>query len=100
MSKQTQEAAVKPQKAPLSIDPKYIARLVGTLTGICLVVALLLGIVNQVTKPRIDALQKAKQETAMRAVLAAEGYIPYEESDLPAHVTSLYLAKSGGEGIG
>ena len=78
MSKQTQEAAVKPQKAPLSIDPKYIGRLVGTLTGICLVTALLLGIVNQVTKPRIDALQKAKQETAMRNVLAAEEYIPWE----------------------
>ena len=99
MSKQTQEAAVKPQKAPLSIDPKYIGRLVGTLTGICLVTALLLGIVNQVTKPRIDALQKAKQETAMRNVLAAEEYIPWE-GNLPSHVTALYLAKSGGEEIG
>ena len=99
MSKQTQEAAVKPQKAPLSIDPKYIGRLVGTLTGICLVVALLLGVVNQVTKPRIDALQKAKQETAMRNVLAAEAYVPWE-GNLPAHVTALYLAQSGGEGVG
>ncbi len=101
MSKQTQEAAVKPQKAPLSIEPKYIARLVGTLTGICLVVSLLLGVVNQVTKPRIDAIQKAKQETAMRNVLAAEEYIAWEANEsLPAHVESLYLAKSGGEGIG
>ena len=101
MSKQTQEAAAKPQKAPLSIDPKYILRLVGTLTGICLVVALLLGIVNHVTKPRIDAIQKAKQETAMRNVLTAEEYIAWEANEaLPAHVKSLYLAKSGGEGIG
>ena len=101
MSKQTQEAAVKPQKAPLSIDPRYIARLVGTLTGICLVTALLLGVVNQITKPRIDAIQKAKQETAMRNVLAADEYIPWEANEnLPAHVTALYLARSGGEAAG
>ena len=101
MSKQTQEAALKPQKAPLSIDPKYIGRLVGILTGICLVTALLLGIVNQVTKPRIDAIQKAKMEAAMAQVLPADEYIAWEANEsLPAHVTSLYLAKSGGEGIG
>ena len=99
MSKQTQEAAVKPQKAPLSIEPKYIGRLVGTLTGICLAVALLLGIVNQVTKPRIDAIQKAKQEAAMAQVLPADEYTAWE-GGLPGHVTALYLAKSGGEEIG
>ena len=99
MSKQTQEAAVKPPKAPLSIDPRYVGRLVGTLTGICLVVALLLGAVNQVTKPRIDAIQKAKQETAMRNVLAADEYILWE-GKLPEHVTALYTAKSGGADIG
>ena len=101
MSKQTQEAAVKPQKAPLSIDPRYIGRLVGILTGICLVTALLLGIVNQVTKPKIDAIQKAKMEAAMSQVLPADEYIPWEANEsLPAHVSSLYLAKSGGESIG
>ena len=41
MSKQTQPAAVKPA---LALDPRYIGRLVGILTGICLVVALLLGV--------------------------------------------------------
>ena len=101
MSNQTQEAALKPQKAPLSIDPKYIVRLVGILTGICLVVALLLGVVNQVTKPQIDALQKAKMEAAMAQVLPADEYVAWEANEsLPAHVTSLYLAKSGGESIG
>ena len=88
MSKQAQEAAVKPQKAPLSIDPQYIGRLVGTLTGICLVVALLLGIVNYITKPLIDASQKAKQDAAMAQVLAADEYIPWE-GNLPEHVTAL-----------
>ena len=43
MSRQAQTA--KSQKTSFSIDPRYIGRLVGTLTGICLVVALLLGIV-------------------------------------------------------
>ena len=99
MSKQAQEAAVKPQKTPLSIDPQYIGRLVGTLTGICLVVALLLGIVNYVTKPLIDASQKAKQDAAMAQVLAADEYIPWE-GNLPEHVTALYLANAGGAGIG
>lgn len=93
MNKQTQDAAVRPQKAPLSIDPKYIGRLVGILTGICLVVALLLGAVNQVTKPRIDAIEKEKQEAAMQQVLTAELYIPWE-GELPEHVTALYQAQS------
>ncbi|MDE7262854.1 MAG: RnfABCDGE type electron transport complex subunit G [Oscillospiraceae bacterium] len=86
MSKQTQEAA----QAPLSIDPKYTGRLVATLTAICLVTALLLGIVNQVTKPRIDAIQKAKQWTAMTAVLQAKVYEPVETSE--PYVKALYRA--------
>ena len=98
MSKQTQEAAVKPPKAPLSIDPRYIGRLVGILTGICLVTALLLGIVNQVTKPRIDAIQKAKMEAAMAQVLPAD---EYEEIDMDAaHVDALYKATTGGSFVG
>ncbi len=98
MSKQTQEAAVKPQKAPLSIDPKYVMRLVGTLTAICLAVSLLLGIVNQVTKPRIDAIQKAKQETAMAQVLPADAYEQiYMEAE---HVDALYKATIDGSFVG
>ena len=99
MSKQTQEAAAKPPKAPLSIDPRYIVWLVGTLTGICLVVSLLLGVVNQVTKPRIDAIQKAKMEAAMAQVFPADEYIAWEGS-LPSHVSALYLARSGGADAG
>lgn len=99
MSKQIQEAAAKPHKAPLSIDPKYIGRLVGTLTGICLVTALLLGVVNYVTKPRIDAIQKAKQEAAMAQVLPADEYVPWLE-ELPGEAKGLYLARSGGEDLG
>ena len=49
-----------------------MGRLAGTLLGICLATALLLGVVNQVTKPRIDAIQREKQEAAMAQVLPAE----------------------------
>ena len=87
------------RKQSIAIEPRYVARLAGTLLGICLVTALLLGIVNQITKPRIDAIEKAKQEAAMRQVLAADEYIPLE-ADLPDHVTALYEVRSGGGSIG
>ena len=66
-----EERTPAPQPKALNqtaIDPKYIGRLAGTLLGICLVTALLLGAVNQVTKPRIDAALKAKTE----ALIAVE----------------------------
>lgn len=91
--------AVSAKQSPLSIDPQYILRITGVLLAICLLTALLLGIVNQVTAPRIEALQKAKSEAAMSMVLPADEYVLWE-GDLPAHVTALYLANSGGEGIG
>ena len=99
MSKQVQPAAAKPQKVSLSMDPQYIGRLVGTLTGVCLVVALLLGIVNYVTKPLINASQKAKQDAAMARVLPADEYIPWEGT-LPEHVTALYQASASGTALG
>ena len=70
----------------------------GTLTGICLVVALLLGIVNYVTKPLIDASQKAKQDAAMAQVLAADSYEKLEFTT--ANVTALYKAVAGGAQVG
>ena len=96
MSRQAQTA--KSQKTSFSIDPRYIGRLVGTLTGICLVVALLLGIVNYVTKPLIDASQKAKQDAAMAQVLAADSYEKLEFTT--ANVTALYKAVAGGAQVG
>ena len=81
-----------------AIDPKYIGRLAGTLLGICLVTALLLGAVNQVTKPRIDAALKAKTEAAMAQVLPADAYEKVE-GETPG-VTALYRALSGGARAG
>ena len=77
----------------LKLDPRCVGRFTGTLLVICLVTALLLGIVNQLTKPRIDAIQKAKQETAMRNVLAAAAYESVEGS-FP-DVSAVYRAQGG-----
>ena len=50
---------------------KYIGRVCWAALALVLAVtALLLGAVNQVTKPRIDAAQKAKTEAAMAQVEA------------------------------
>lgn len=107
MSKEKVTAAEAPERtsAPqpkavnqTAIDPKYIFRLAGTLLGICLVTALLLGVVNQVTKPRIDAAQKAKTEAAMALVLPADAY-DRVDTQAPG-VTALYKAMSGGQQAG
>ena len=99
MSNEKSTAAAKQPTPSISFDPKYIGRITGVLLVICLVVALLLGVVNQITKPKIDAIQAEKIRTAMSQVLQADEYIPWE-GDLPKNVTSLSLANSGGEGIG
>ena len=65
----TTAAAKSAEKQKLSLDPKFVSRLAGTLLGICLVVALLLGAVNYVTKPIIDRMQAEKDAAAMAQVL-------------------------------
>ena len=105
-NKSTKTKAPKEQpKAPqaaapkVSLDPAYIGRITGTLLAICAAVALLLGIVNYITKPIIDEAQAAKNAAAMAQVLQADEYVPLE-GELPEHVTALYSAVSGGETIG
>ena len=96
-----QERTPSPQPKALNqaaMDPKYLVRMAGTLLGICLVTALLLGVVNQVTKPRIDAALKAKTEAAMAQVLSADTYDKLD-TDAPG-VTALYKAVSGGAQVG
>ena len=75
MSKQKTTAAPKTSALP-SLDLKYILRITGVLLVICLITALLLGIVNAVTKPRIDAIQAEKVRAAMSQVLEADEYLP------------------------
>ena len=100
-TKAPKEQSKAPQAAApkVSLDPAYIGRIPGTLLAICAVVALLLGIVNYITKPIIDEAQAAKNAAAMAQVLQADEYVPLE-GELPEHVTALYSAVSGGETIG
>ena len=57
-------------KTKVDMDPKYIITLTVTLFVTCVIVAGLLGLVNKVTAPNIAAINKAKTETAMLAVVA------------------------------
>ena len=90
-------AAVQP-KAKMELDPRFTAKLTLTLLGICAVVALLLGIVNQLTAPIIAEIQAEKTAAAMSQVLPAEEYQPVE-TDYP-NVTAMNRALSGGETVG
>ena len=72
MSKRETAAAKEVQRQKLELDPKYIIKLTGTLLGISAVVALLLGVVNQVTAPIIEEMQAEKTAAAMSQVLEAE----------------------------
>lgn len=84
----------------LSIDPKYILRITGVLLVICLITALLLGIVNAVTKPRIDAMQAEKIRAAMSQVLEADEYLPIQLQKDLRDVQSVAEARAGGETLG
>ena len=81
-----------------SLDSKYIVRLTATLLVICAVTALLLGVVNQITKPLITQMQEEKTRAAMAQVLAADSYEPLS-TETPG-VTALYRAVSGGKDAG
>ncbi len=70
--------------------------LVLVLAVISLVMALLLGLINQVTEPAIEANKQAKTETAMTKVLPADSYeeIKYTGSD--PYVKGIYAAGEDG----
>ena len=57
------------KKEKVQMDPKYIAELTVKLFATCVIVAGLLGVVNMVTAPNIAAINKAKTEAAMKAVV-------------------------------
>lgn len=94
----------------MRIDSKFILKVAGTLTAICLVVAALLGIVNAVTYQRIDAINKANTEASLAAV-AADPNSTFEQIALTdamaaaasaqgAKVTEAYAVKVNGETVG
>lgn len=96
MSKEN--TAVKVKTPSVDIDPRYIGKLAGILLGICVVVALLLGIVNSITEPIITRMQKEKTAAAMAQVLPADDY--EEMAFTYENVAAMYRAISGGEQIG
>ena len=82
----------------LQIEPKYVLRLAGTLFGICLVVALLLGVVNSFTGPVIEQAQAEKTAAAMQQVLPAD--VRVEVGEDAKGVLSLNEARTAGDCVG
>ena len=94
----------------MKIDSKFILKVAGTLTAISLVVAALLGFVNQLTYPNISAINKANTEAALTAVVtSAESTFPTIEitDDMLSaaaaqggKLTEAYEVQVGGETAG
>lgn len=93
----------------MKIDSKFILRVAGTLTAICLVVAALLGGVNAVTADRIAAINLANTEASLKAVApTANEFAALELTDKMtaaasangAKLTEAYEVKVGGESAG
>ncbi|MBQ4491403.1 MAG: FMN-binding protein [Pyramidobacter sp.] len=93
----------------MKIESKFILKVAGTLTAICLVVAALLGAVNAVTKDKIDAINKANTEASLKAVAANATEFPQLQltdamtgaaSANGAKVTEAYEVKEGGVRVG
>jgi len=92
----------------MKISGKFILRVAGTLTAICLVVSALLGGVNAVTADRIAAIKEKNTRDSLSSVLPNCDYDPLELSDtLTAAVTgqgaklkAAYKAAAAGELVG
>lgn len=95
MSKAKVETA---EKQKVQMDPAFLIKLTGTLLGICVVVALLLGIVNHVTEPIITQMKQEKTNQAMAQVLKADSYNPVETK--VEGVVAIHEAIVGGQKVG
>ncbi|MBE7004925.1 MAG: FMN-binding protein [Ruminococcaceae bacterium] len=93
----------------MKVEGKFIVKVAGTLTAICLVVAALLGGVNAVTADKIDAINKANTEASLKAVASNATEFPQLQlsdamtaaaSSQGAKVTEAYEVKAGGERVG
>jgi len=94
----------------MKIDSKFILKVAGTLTIIALVVAALLGFVNQLTAPNIAAINKQNTDAALTAVVTAENceFPEIEITDKMLTMASAqggklaeaYEVVSGGESVG
>ena len=96
----------------MKMDPKYIIELTVKLFATCVVVAGLLGVVNMVTEPNITAINKAKTEEAMKAVVADADNSTFSDpleitadmeaaaASAGASVTEAYAVEAGGAAAG
>lgn len=85
-------------KAPV-VEKKTLidlVRLTVTLLVIAAACALLLGLVNTVTAPRIAAAQEAKSKAAMAEVLPAESYVSVDFFAENTPVSAIYRADDKG----
>lgn len=91
MSETKKEKRVK-AKVDVRKDENPI-RLIGTLCVICAVCALMLGVVNQLTKDRIAEAKGGKNNSAMAEVLPYSGtYVQVDYSGSDSTVNSVYLS--------
>lgn len=93
----------------MKIESKFVIRVAGTLTAICLVVAALLGLVNAITADKIAEINFASTKAALEAVAtAADGFEAVELTEKMtaaasangASLTEAYEVKEGGENAG
>ena len=78
----------------MKISGKFILKVAGTLTVISLVVALLLGLVNGVTKDKIAAIEAEKTRVAMSAVVP-EGSEFTDKLEIPQAAIDAAKAQGG-----
>lgn len=90
----------------MKLDPKFIVKVAGTLTVIALVTALLLGLVDGVTREKITEIEAEKTRVAMSAVTPAGSEFT-DKMEIPeaaveaaaaqgGKVVELYGVKAGG----
>lgn len=79
----------------MKIEGKFIVRVAGTLTAISLVVALLLGATNELTKDRITAINEANTKAALAAVVSSPDCEFQPIEDIPQAAVDAASAQSG-----
>ena len=94
----------------MKLSAKFMLKVAGTLTLICLVVSALLGAVNNVTAPKIAAINEENTKLALSqvAVSPESDFQPVELTDdmvaaasaQGAKLTEAYTVLSGGEAVG
>ena len=98
MSNEPMMMEEKEKRPAVTIEPSYVARITGILLAICVVVALMLGVVNHITAPIIQRMQDERTNAAMAQVLEAGRYDPVDI--VYDNVAALYGAYDGSQQIG